>query len=53
MGQRQLPEDFKEFIELQDRLRIPIISVDDLFKNKSSTGRTKDKADLEELSKTL
>ena len=43
----------REYIELEDQLRIPIISVDDLFKNKSSTGRTKDKADLEELRKFL
>ena len=43
----------KEFIELKDQLRIPIISVEDLFKNKSSTGRAKDKADLEELRKFL
>ena len=43
----------KEFIELKDKLRIPIISVEDLFKNKSSTGRDKDKADLEELRKFL
>lgn len=43
----------REFIELDDHLRIPIISIDDLFKNKSSTGRTKDKADLEELRKFL
>ena len=43
----------KEFIELEDQLRIPIISVEDLFKNKSSTGRAKDKADLEELRKFL
>lgn len=43
----------KEFIELEDQLRIPIISVEDLFKNKSSTGRVKDKADLEELRKFL
>ena len=41
------------FFELKDQLRIPIISVDDLFKNKSSTGRAKDKADLEELRKFL
>ncbi len=43
----------KEFVELEDQICIPIISVDDLFKNKSSTGRTKDKADLEELRKFL
>ena len=43
----------KEFIELDDQLRIPIISLEDLFKNKSSTGRAKDKADLEELRKFL
>ena len=43
----------KEFIELEDQLRIPIISVEDLFKNKSSTCRAKDKADLEELRKFL
>ena len=35
--------------ELEDQLRIPIISVDDLFINKSFIGRAKDKADLEEL----
>lgn len=43
----------REFFELEDQLHIPIISVDDLFKNKSSTGRAKDKADLEELRKFL
>ena len=43
----------REFIELEDHLRIPVISLEDLFKNKSSTGRTKDKADLEELRKYL
>ena len=43
----------KEFIELDDQLRIPIISLEDLFKNKSSTERAKDKADLEELRKFL
>ena len=43
----------KEFVELENHLRIPIISVDDLITNKSSTGRTKDKADLEELRKFL
>ena len=35
------------------QLCIPIISVHDLIKNKSSTGRAKDKADLEELRKFL
>ena len=43
----------REYVELEDELRIPIISVDDLFKNKSSTGRAKDMADLEELRKYL
>ena len=43
----------REFFELEDQLRIPIISLDDLLKNKSSTGRAKDKADLEELRKFL
>jgi hypothetical protein len=43
----------KQFIELEDKLLVPIISVDDLFRNKSSTGRAKDKADLEELRKFL
>ncbi|MFC2112676.1 nucleotidyltransferase [Bacteroidota bacterium] len=43
----------KEYVELENQLRIPIISVDDLFKNKSSTGRAKDMADLEELRKFL
>ena len=43
----------REFVEFDDQLRIPIISIDDLFKNKSSTGRAKDKADLEELRKLL
>ena len=43
----------REFVELEYQLPIPIISVDDLFKNKSSTGRAKDKADLEELRKFL
>jgi hypothetical protein len=43
----------REFVDLDEQLRIPIISMDDLLKNKSSTGRTKDKADLEELRKFL
>ena len=43
----------KEFVELEDQLRIPIISAKDLFKNKSSTGRAKDIADLEEIRKFL
>ena len=41
----------KEIFELAGQISIPIISLDDLFKNKSSTGRTKDMADLEELRK--
>ncbi|HDS07392.1 MAG TPA: hypothetical protein ENO05_07165 [Bacteroides sp.] len=43
----------RDHIELKDNLRIPVISVEDLFKNKSSTGRKKDEADLEELRKLL
>gem|GEM_PF-1923801 len=43
----------RDHIELEDNLRIPVISVEDLFKNKSSTGRKKDEADLEELRKLL
>jgi len=40
-------------IELEDNLHIPVISIEDLIKNKSSTGRKKDEADLEELRKIL
>ena len=43
----------REFVDLEDQLRISVISLDDLFKNKSSTGRARDKADLEELRKFL
>jgi len=43
----------RDHIELADNLRIPVISVEDLFKNKSSTGRIKDEADLEELRKLM
>jgi predicted nucleotidyltransferase len=43
----------RDHIEMEDSLRIPVISVEDLFKNKSSTGRKKDEADLEELRKLL
>jgi hypothetical protein len=43
----------REFVDVEDQLRIPVISLDDLFKNKSSTGRAKDLADLEELRKFM
>lgn len=41
----------KEFVELADSTQIPIISLDDLIINKSSTERDKDKADLAHLLK--
>ncbi|MGL1935591.1 MAG: hypothetical protein OCD01_11240 [Fibrobacterales bacterium] len=43
----------KEYVELEDDFKVPIISIDDLFTNKSSTGRTKDQLDIEELRKFL
>ncbi len=43
----------RDHIALEDNLRFPVISVEDLFKNKSSTGRKKDEADLEELRKLI
>jgi predicted nucleotidyltransferase len=43
----------RNHIKLEDNLRIPVISVEDLFKNKSSTGRKKDQADLEELRRLI
>ena len=43
----------KEYLELEGKLRIPVISIEDLFKNKASTGRKKDEADLEELRKFM
>jgi hypothetical protein len=43
----------RNHIKLEDNLRIPVISVEDLFKNKSSTGRIKDQADLEELRRLI
>jgi hypothetical protein len=43
----------KEYLELEGKLRIPVISIKDLFKNKASTGRKKDEADLEELRKFM
>lgn len=39
----------KEFFKLSDGFEIPLISFEDLIKNKSSTDRAKDKADLEYL----
>jgi predicted nucleotidyltransferase len=43
----------KVFLELEDNFHIPIISIEDLIKNKSSTGRKKDEADIEELRKFM
>jgi predicted nucleotidyltransferase len=43
----------KEYLELEGKLRIPVISIEDLFKNKASTGSKKDEADLEELRKFM
>ena len=39
----------KDYVELSDSTQIPIISLDNLIINKSSTDREKDKADLEQL----
>ena len=41
--------DKKEYVEVDGEFKIPIISLDDLITNKSSTDRIKDKADLEYL----
>jgi predicted nucleotidyltransferase len=41
----------KQYFELADSLKVPIISLEDLIINKSSTNRQKDKADLEYLLK--
>ena len=43
----------KAYLELEGKLRIPVISMEDLFKYKDSTGRIKDEADLEELRKFI
>ena len=43
----------KDFIILEGEFRIPIISIEHLLKNKSSTGRAKDEADVEELRRFL
>lgn len=37
----------REYIEIENELKVPIISLEDLIKNKSATGRLKDKLDLE------
>jgi len=39
----------RAYIEIESNLTIPIISLDDLIKNKASTERTKDKLDVEQL----
>lgn len=41
----------KENFKTEERLEIPIIGYDELEKNKLATGRTKDRADIEELRK--
>ena len=41
----------KEYIELDNELNVPIIGFEDLITNKSSTDRSKDKANLEDLLK--
>jgi hypothetical protein len=43
----------KEFIEIEENMKVPIISLKDLIKNKGATERLKDKADLEFLLKIL
>lgn len=48
MEQRHLPEDFKEFLKLLNSTNVQY-----LLKNKASTGRKKDEADLEELRKFM
>ena len=39
----------REFVALEDNTQIPMISIDDIIRNKESTGRTKDLADVEML----
>jgi len=41
----------RERLEYEEGKFVPIIGIDELIKNKESTGRTKDKADAEELRK--
>jgi hypothetical protein len=57
MDQRQLPEDFKDFINLLngnkvisiEGLDVSVISKKDLIKNKKASGRNRDLADVDNL----
>ncbi len=43
--------DFLDFLELLEKFKAPYIDFEDLMKNKKATGRLKDLADIEQLSK--
>jgi len=43
----------REYLELEDNFFIPVILIEDLLKNKASTGRKKDEPDMEELLKYM
>jgi hypothetical protein len=51
MAPKQLPDDFREFIEClnkhEDGVEISVISKADLVRNKRATGRLRDLADAE------
>jgi hypothetical protein len=51
MGKKQLPEEFKEFIQCLNKNNV--ISINDLIINKKTSARSMDIADAEKLDKQI